>query len=212
MTEIEQIVCGAVDDVQVYWITQFPASFQAEYQAADPVFFSGFVDTGCGQASSEIGPFYCPVDSHVYFDLDFLAAAAGPVRRHRRPRRPVHRRPRVRPPRAERARHQRADAAGAGRPIPTAPTSTRSRSNCRPTASPGPGPATPPPLASSTTRRRSRRRSTPPRPSVTTGSSRRRRVSVNPETWTHGSSEQRVQWFRRGFDTGDPRPARRSRG
>ena len=36
------------------------------------MFFSGFIDTGCGQASSEIGPFYCPVDSLVYFDLDFL--------------------------------------------------------------------------------------------------------------------------------------------
>lgn len=27
---------------------------------------------------------------------------------------------------------------------------------------------------------------------------------IDRESWTHGSSEQRVQWFRRGFDTGDP--------
>ncbi|EUA93570.1 neutral zinc metallopeptidase family protein [Mycobacterium ulcerans str. Harvey] len=34
--------------------------------------FSGQVSTGCGPASSEVGPFYCPVDQTAYFDTDFF--------------------------------------------------------------------------------------------------------------------------------------------
>ncbi|MGH3676270.1 MAG: KPN_02809 family neutral zinc metallopeptidase [Mycobacterium sp.] len=34
--------------------------------------FSGSVDTGCGPATSEVGPFYCPVDRTAYFDTDFF--------------------------------------------------------------------------------------------------------------------------------------------
>lgn len=34
--------------------------------------FSGQVGTGCGPASSEVGPFYCPVDKTAYFDTDFF--------------------------------------------------------------------------------------------------------------------------------------------
>ncbi len=34
--------------------------------------FSGRVDTGCGSATSDVGPFYCPVDQTAYFDTDFF--------------------------------------------------------------------------------------------------------------------------------------------
>jgi predicted metalloprotease len=71
-TELEQVVCGAVDDVSIYWEQQFPRSFQGAFPGTDTVFFSGATTTGCGRASSQTGPFYCPADQLVYFDLDFL--------------------------------------------------------------------------------------------------------------------------------------------
>ena len=71
-SEIEQVVCGAVDDVSLYWEDQFPQSFQGEFPGTDTVLFSGAVDTGCGSATAQTGPFYCPADQLVYFDLDFL--------------------------------------------------------------------------------------------------------------------------------------------
>jgi predicted metalloprotease len=71
-TEIEQVVCGAVDDVSLYWDDQFPVSFQGAFSGTDTVFFSGSTQTGCGGASSQTGPFYCPADQLVYIDLDFL--------------------------------------------------------------------------------------------------------------------------------------------
>jgi uncharacterized protein len=72
VSEIEQVVCGAVDDVSLYWERQFPESFQGAFPGTDTVFFSGVTQTGCGRASAETGPFYCPADQLVYFDLDFL--------------------------------------------------------------------------------------------------------------------------------------------
>ncbi|MET0661709.1 MAG: neutral zinc metallopeptidase [Ilumatobacteraceae bacterium] len=71
-TEIEQVVCGAVDDVSLYWDEQFPVTFQGAFSGTDTVFFSGGTSTGCGEASAQTGPFYCPVDQLVYLDLDFL--------------------------------------------------------------------------------------------------------------------------------------------
>ncbi len=72
-TELEQVVCGAVDDVTLYWEAQYPRSFAGAFPGTDTVLFSGATDTGCGRASASVGPFYCPVDQLVYFDLSALA-------------------------------------------------------------------------------------------------------------------------------------------
>lgn len=56
-----------INSIQNYWTTQLDG-----YQQAETNFFSGGVQTGCGNASSATGPFYCPADSEVYIDLGFF--------------------------------------------------------------------------------------------------------------------------------------------
>jgi predicted metalloprotease len=73
-TEQEQILCGATIDTQTYWKTALPKFFGVPYQTTKTVFFTGSTNTGCGRATSQVGPFYCPADKLVYFDLDFLVA------------------------------------------------------------------------------------------------------------------------------------------
>jgi uncharacterized protein len=71
-SEAEQIVCGATNDVQAYWDRAYPAAYGEPYTPTDLILFSGGTDTGCGAASSQTGPFYCPADGYVYIDLDFM--------------------------------------------------------------------------------------------------------------------------------------------
>jgi predicted metalloprotease len=64
-------ILGYVNSVQAFWVDEFSASGQT-YQPAATVFFTGQADTGCGPASTEVGPFYCPTDRLVWIDLGFL--------------------------------------------------------------------------------------------------------------------------------------------
>ncbi len=64
-------IVGVVNDVQKFWAGVFRNSNRT-YQPVNTVFFTGSVDTGCGAASSAVGPFYCPEDKLVYIDLGFF--------------------------------------------------------------------------------------------------------------------------------------------
>jgi len=70
-SELESIVCGATEDVQNFWDREFTNDGMT-YEFTKTVFFSDATSTGCGQASSQTGPFYCPNDHLVYMDLNFL--------------------------------------------------------------------------------------------------------------------------------------------
>jgi len=60
-------IVGYVDSIQAFWTTQIRG-----YTKARTVLFSDGVSTGCGDATSSTGPFYCPVDQRVYLDLGFF--------------------------------------------------------------------------------------------------------------------------------------------
>ena len=64
-------ILGYVNSVQVYWRQEFASSGRT-YTPATTYFETGSWQTGCGPASTDVGPFYCPADKHVYIDLAFL--------------------------------------------------------------------------------------------------------------------------------------------
>lgn len=64
-------VVGYVNSVQDYWNSYF-SQHGTHYVPAKLVLFSSAIQGGCGYASEAQGPFYCPVDKQVYLDLTFF--------------------------------------------------------------------------------------------------------------------------------------------
>ena len=198
--QLLEFVSFVFDDVQATWDEQFASSGE-DYRDARLIIFTDGVDTACGFASSATGPFYCPADEQVYIDFGFYGELAT----------------RFDAPGdfaqayvlAHEVGHHVQHVTGISDEVrrlqqqnPETPTSSRSGSSFRPTAWPACGGTRPPSGASWKTA--TSRRASPPRPPF--GDDRIQQAGtgrVNQETWTHGSSEQRVAWFRRGFDRGD---------
>lgn len=53
------------------WNNIFPREFGGSYREPQLVLFTGVVQSACGTAQSAVGPFYCPADQQVYIDLGF---------------------------------------------------------------------------------------------------------------------------------------------
>ncbi|MGI8701717.1 MAG: KPN_02809 family neutral zinc metallopeptidase [Nocardioidaceae bacterium] len=62
-----------VTSIQDFWAQALPRQAEVAYQKAKIVWFTSSTTSGCGQASSGMGPFYCPADKLVYLDPSFFS-------------------------------------------------------------------------------------------------------------------------------------------
>jgi len=68
----EEFVSFVLDDVQHTWDTLLPQQARTPYHHSRLVLFRDATQSGCGFAQAATGPFYCPNDERVYLDLGFF--------------------------------------------------------------------------------------------------------------------------------------------
>ena len=68
--ELADFVSVVLADTEDTWSELF-VKYNGRYREPTLVLFSGAVDSACGFAQSAVGPFYCPADEKVYIDLSF---------------------------------------------------------------------------------------------------------------------------------------------
>ena len=61
---------GAAASLDTYWADIMP-TLGGQYQSTQVILFTGQTSTGCGDATSAVGPFYCPADQTIYADTAF---------------------------------------------------------------------------------------------------------------------------------------------
>jgi predicted metalloprotease len=203
---VDCLMKGAVASLDTYWAEEFP-KLGGQYQSPQPtVLFTDSTGTGCGTASSATGPFYCPPDTTIYIDTAFFdqlrsqfGSSGGPLAEmyvvahewghHIQNLSGI----------LEKAQDGQTGAASnsvrtelqadcfAGAWAASA-SQTRDASGV-----PFLEPITPAQVADALSA------------ASAVGDDRIQRASsgqVNPEGWTHGSSEQRQRWFQAGYDGG----------
>lgn len=198
---LKDFVGFVVDDVQKHWQQEFQRAAKT-YQPTKLVLFTGGTTTGCGAASSATGPFYCPADLKVYLDLDFFRdlrsrfgapgdfAQAYVI--------------------AHEFGHHVQKITGISDEVRSAQQRSPDESNDLSVrlelqadcfagvwghTAYAQGQLEPGDIEEGLGA------------AAAVGDDRLQRAAtgeIDRESWTHGSSEQRTKWFRKGFDTGDP--------
>ncbi|CAM4082785.1 KPN_02809 family neutral zinc metallopeptidase [Acinetobacter pragensis] len=72
--EAMDFVGTVLADTEDTWSEIFKTQLNAQYKPPKLVMFNGAVNSGCGTAQSAMGPFYCPTDQKVYIDTAFFKA------------------------------------------------------------------------------------------------------------------------------------------
>jgi uncharacterized protein len=194
-TELEQVAVASFNDAQDVWARELGD----RYRASKLVLFWDGTRSGCGDAASAMGPFYCPLDEKVYIDLGFyrelarrfgapgefaqayvIAHEVGHHVQHVLGIAPRVREAQERDPSARNTLSVRMEL----------------QADC---------------LAGAWARSVGERGQLDPgdveaglRAAAAVGDDRIQRKtggSVNPESFTHGTAEQRARWFRRGYDS-----------
>src|SRR5699024_2042344 len=66
--DVECRMVGAANSLESYWARELP-QYGHDYRSPSMELFTGQTVTGCGSATSAVGPFYCPADEGVYLDV-----------------------------------------------------------------------------------------------------------------------------------------------
>ncbi len=69
-TALREMTAVVLADTEDTWSALLP-QYNVQYVEPTLVLFSGVVQSGCGTAQSAMGPFYCPLDQKVYIDMSF---------------------------------------------------------------------------------------------------------------------------------------------
>jgi len=200
---VEVFTTCAFNDIQATWRQIFSQSGKA-YQGTTLVLYTSRASTGCGVGSSAAGPFYCPADQKVYLDVSFfeqLRRSLGAPGDFAQAYVVAHE-----------VGHHVQNLLGTNSQVATAVRKKPSQENTLSVRAELQADCYAGVWANVSSRAGTiRLDATDPEEAIRAagqiGDDRLQRSAgqrVNPESFTHGTSEQRVRWLRRGLDKGDP--------